>query len=110
VRRACRERSGRLLAAGVHVFEYQPTMFHRKCMIVDGLWCSVGSSNFDNRSFRLNDEANLNVLDAGFAAIEMAHFAADRALSREVTHAEWLGRPRLRKLADKLAALSRSQI
>lgn len=110
VRRACRERSGRLLAAGVRFYEYQPTMYHCKCMIIDGLWCSVGSSNFDNRSFRLNDEANLNVLDPAFAAIELEDYAADRARAREVTYAEWLARPLMRKLADKCCALSRSQI
>ena len=49
------------------IYEYQPTMYHCKVMIVDDLWTSVGSTNFDNRSFRLNDEANLNVLDADFA-------------------------------------------
>lgn len=110
VRRASRERSGRLLAAGVRLYEYQPTMYHCKCMIIDGLWCSVGSSNFDNRSFRLNDEANLNVLDPKVAAIELENYAADRALAREATYAEWLARPWPRKLADKLCALTRSQI
>ena len=51
-------------APGVEIYEYQPTMYHCKVMIVDGLWTSVGSTNFDNRSFRLNDEANLNIYDA----------------------------------------------
>lgn len=110
VRRACRQRSGRLLAAGVRFFEFQPTMYHCKCLIIDGLWCSVGSSNFDNRSFRLNDEANLNMLDARIAAIELENYAADRTRSREVTYAEWLARPWLCKLADRLCAMSRSQI
>ena len=63
-----RSRWGPLLEAGVEIYEYQPTMYHSKVMIVDGLWTSVGSTNFDNRSFRLNDEANLNVLDEEFAA------------------------------------------
>ena len=52
-----------LLQAGAQIFEYQPTMYHCKVMIVDELLVSVGSTNFDNRSFRLNDEANLNVYD-----------------------------------------------
>ena len=73
-RKASRGRWGDLLSAGVEIYEYQPTMYHCKVMIVDGIWVSVGSTNFDNRSFRLNDEANLNVLDRGFAA------AADRDL------------------------------
>ena len=67
VRRASRSRWGPLLEAGVKIYEYQPTMFHCKTMIVDDVWVSVGSTNFDNRSFRLNDEANLNVLDPALA-------------------------------------------
>jgi cardiolipin synthase len=63
VRRASRARWGPLLKAGVRIHEYQPTMFHCKVMIVDDQWVSVGSTNFDDRSFRLNDETNLNVLD-----------------------------------------------
>ncbi len=68
VRSASRARWGPLLQAGALIAEYQPTMYHCKVLIVDGLLVSVGSTNFDNRSFRLNDEASLNVLDAGFAA------------------------------------------
>ena len=64
VRAASRERWGDLLKAGVKIAEYQPTMFHVKALVVDNLLVSVGSTNFDNRSFSLNDEANLNVLDA----------------------------------------------
>ena len=65
VRRASRARWGELLEAGVPIAEYQPTMFHVKSMVVDELLVSVGSTNFDNRSFRINDEANLNVFDSG---------------------------------------------
>src|SRR4051794_35594637 len=67
VRSASRARWGQVLEAGVEIWEYQPTMYHTKVMIVDDRWVSIGSSNFDNRSFRLNDEANLNVLDETFA-------------------------------------------
>ena len=62
VRRASRLMWGPMLEAGVKIFEYQPTMYHTKVMVVDDIWCSVGSTNFDDRSFRLNQEANLNVL------------------------------------------------
>src|SRR5690606_35901227 len=58
---------GPLLLAGVEMYEYQPTMFHNKMMIVDHELVSVGSTNFDLRSFQLNDEASLNVYDRGFA-------------------------------------------
>src|SRR5690606_24715080 len=89
VRRASRASWGPLLEAGVRIYEYGPTMFHCKVMIVDRQWVSVGSTNFDNRSFKLNDEANLNVLDAGFAAEQAAVFDADRELSREITLEAW---------------------
>ena len=59
--------------------EYQPTMYHCKVMIVDGLLVSVGSTNFDNRSFRLNDEANLNIYDAAFAREQVTVFEDDLA-------------------------------
>ena len=68
VRKASRSRWGPLLEAGIAIYEFQPTMYHTKVMIVDDLWVSVGSTNFDSRSFQLNDEANLNVLDPEFAA------------------------------------------
>ena len=48
----------------MRIYEYQPAMYHTKVMVVDDVWVSVGSTNFDDRSFRLNDEANLNVVDA----------------------------------------------
>ena len=85
-------------------------MYHCKCLIIDGIWCSVGSSNFDNRSFRLNDEANLNIIDKSVAALELHNFIQDRALAREVEYLEWLNRPPGQKILDKLAALCRSQI
>ena len=110
VRRASRERYGTLLAAGVRIFEYQPTMYHCKSLIVDSIWCSVGSSNFDNRSFRLNDEANLNMLDEALAEQATEDFQNDRALAREVTFSEWKGRTVTTKFLDKLACLVRSQI
>lgn len=89
VRRASRHRWGTLLENGVRIFEYQPTMFHPKVMIIDDLWVSVGSANFDNRSFRLNDETNLNVFDCEFALEESAAFAKDKRLPREITWEQW---------------------
>jgi cardiolipin synthase len=56
-----------MLLAWINIYEYQPTMFHCKYMIVDDLWVSVGSTNMDNRSFKLNDEANLNIIDRDWA-------------------------------------------
>lgn len=74
-----------LLKAGMKIYEYEPTMVHVKLMIVDDIFVSVGSGNFDNRSIRLNDEANLNVLDRGFAAQQSRLFEADKRRSSEVT-------------------------
>ncbi len=74
-----------MLKAGIKIYEYQPTMVHVKLMIVDDTFVSIGSGNFDNRSIRLNDEANLNVFDRGFAATQIRLFNQDRAKSRGIT-------------------------
>ena len=85
-------------------------MYHCKVMIVDDCWTSVGSTNFDNRSFRLNDEANLNILDGGFARAESNAFDQDIAHSIPVTLESWRRRPWTEKLAERFAALLRSQL
>ena len=105
VRRASRARWGELLEAGVLIYEFQPTMFHCKLLIVDDTWVSIGSSNFDNRSFRLNDEANLNVLDGPFALQQVRIFEADRKQSRQVSYEKWKHRPLIEKISDQLASL-----
>lgn len=109
-RRAGRSRWGPLLKAGVEIYEYEPTMFHCKVMIVDDLWTTVGSTNFDNRSFRLNDEANLNIYDANFAAGQAKLFEADKVKSRRITLEEWENRPWIEKLTEKTAGLLRTQL
>lgn len=110
VRQASRSRWGTLLDAGVAIYEYQPTMMHAKIMIVDGLWTSVGSTNFDNRSFRLNDEANLNVLDAGFAQLNETTFEADKSRSRRVTRQVWEARSWIEKFSEWTAGLLGPQL
>ncbi|MEO8295230.1 MAG: phospholipase D-like domain-containing protein [Gemmatimonadota bacterium] len=110
VRFASRGQWEKLLEAGVEIYEYQPTMFHVKVMVVDSVWASVGSTNFDPRSFSLNDEANLNVLDAGFARRQEEIFEEDRNLSRRITLELWLRRPLLERLANWVAGLLRSQL
>lgn len=110
VRRASRALWGKLLLAGAQIHEYQPTMFHCKLLVVDGLWVSVGSTNFDNRSFSINDEANMNVYDAAFAARQVAIFEQDLKSSRRVTHADWERRPGTEQVLDSLASLLRSQL
>ena len=110
VRSASRARWGPLLSAGATIAEYAPTMFHCKVMIVDGLLVSVGSTNFDNRSFRLNDEATLNILDADFARQQTAVFNADLGRSRPITFTEWSQRPWQERLRERLASLLGSQL
>ncbi|MBE7940824.1 MULTISPECIES: phospholipase D-like domain-containing protein [Ramlibacter] len=104
VRRASRGLWGELLEAGVQIYEYQPTMFHCKAMVVDGLLSSIGSTNFDERSFRLNDEANLNVYDAGFAQQQQAVFEDDLKHSRRITLAQWQARPWREKVKEAVLA------
>jgi cardiolipin synthase len=110
VRRASRSLWGPLLEAGVAIYEYQPTMFHVKVMVVDEIWTSVGSTNFDNRSFRLNDEANLNICDAEFAAAQARIFEEDKARSRRITLEEWRRRPWRERAIERLAGLLRLQL
>lgn len=110
VRAASRASWGALLEAGAEISEYLPTMFHCKVFVVDKLLVSVGSTNFDNRSFRLNDEANLNIYDAEFAAAQTAQFEADLKQSRRVTLQAWRDRPWTEKLQEHLAALLASQL
>ena len=110
VRAASRGTWGPLLQAGAEIYEYQPTMYHCKVMIVDQLMVSVGSTNFDNRSFRLNDEANLNVYDSSFAARQTQVFEQDLGQSRRVTLAQWEARPLTEKFKERLALLMRSQL
>lgn len=109
-RRASRSTWGRLLEAGVAIYEYQPTMFHSKVMIVDDRWVLLGSSNFDDRSFELNDEINLNVYDREFAAKNARTFEEDKKHSRRITFEEWKNRPVREKLIDFLASLFRRQL
>ena len=110
VKAASRATWGELLQAGAEIYEYGPTMYHCKVMIVDQLLVSVGSTNFDNRSFRLNDEANLNVYDATFAQRQTQVFEDDIRRSRRVTYEAWLERPWSEKLHEKMTGLLRSQL
>jgi cardiolipin synthase A/B len=91
---------GQLLAVGARIHEYQPSMYHPKIVIVDDAWASIGSANFDERSFRLNDEANLNIFDAAFAQQQAEIFDADVKRSRTITHEEWRNRPWRQRITD----------
>lgn len=105
VRHASRALWGELLEAGMEMYVYQPTMYHCKVVIVDGLLASVGSTNFDPRSFHLNDEANLNVYDREFARHLTNVFEQDLQRCKKVTLQDWERRPALEKARERVAAL-----
>ncbi|MBJ6978147.1 MULTISPECIES: phospholipase D-like domain-containing protein [unclassified Luteimonas] len=101
---------GGLLQAGIEIHEYQPTMLHVKLLIVDGELVSLGSTNFDIRSFRLNDEASLNVYDHGFAARMTEVFEKDLESAVQYSYEMWDNRPLREKLAEKFVRPFRSQL
>ncbi|WP_188380760.1 cardiolipin synthase [Oxalicibacterium faecigallinarum] len=103
VRRSSRSMWGELLAAGIEIYEYEPTMFHCKVMIIDDLMVSVGSTNFDDRSFRMNDEANLNIYNADFARSQVVVFNEDLRHAHRITYEEWKNRPVYEKLKERVA-------
>ncbi len=110
VRAASRRLWGPLLEAGAEIFEYQPTMYHCKVIIVDDFLVSVGSTNFDTRSFRLNDEANLNIYDEKFASQQRVVFEKDLARARKVNLVEWANRPFWERLQELPGAILGSQL
>jgi cardiolipin synthase len=109
-RAASRSRWGKLLEAGVKFYRYQPAMYHAKVMIVDDAFVTIGSVNFDNRSFAINDEVNVNILDADVAAQHVKIFEADRAKSEPLLREEFEARPFYQKLVDHFCGIFRSQL
>ena len=110
VRLASKASWGELLLAGVEVHEYIPTMLHVKLLVVDRELVSVGSTNFDMRSFQLNDEASLNIYNSAFAGRMTAVFEADLAKAKRYTYALWQQRPLSEKCAEKVIVPIRSQL
>jgi cardiolipin synthase len=98
-----RARWGELLEKGVEIYQYQPTFIHAKLLIIDDQWVSVGSANLDNRSFRLNDEANLNVLDTTFAAEQIKWFEGDLSKSKPYTYEMWKDRSIWKRMSEGMA-------
>lgn len=107
---AGRSSFGPLLEGGVKIFEYQPTMFHLKTMVVDGIFSTVGSANFDERSFHLNEEINLFVYDAPFAALMRQRFEHDLRKCRPYTAAMWHARSLRQRATEWLATPFRSEL
>ncbi|MBF6023716.1 phospholipase D-like domain-containing protein [Lysobacter niastensis] len=110
VRLASKAQWGDLLLAGVEIHEYLPTMMHNKLLIIDQAMVSVGSTNFDPRSFRLNDEASLNVYDRAFAQRMTLVFEQDLKPTQRYTHETWERRPWKEKFIEKFILPIRSQL
>lgn len=110
VRLASKADWGPLLQAGVEIHEYAPTMMHNKMLIIDQELVSVGSTNFDIRSFRLNDEASLNLYDADFAKAMTAVFEEDLVHAKQYTLVRWQKRPLKEKLFEKIVLPIKSQL
>ncbi len=108
-RAASRSRWGELLAAGAEFHLYQPALFHCKSMVVDGVLLTIGSANFDNRSFSINDEVTLSVLDPKVAANNLEIFEDDIRHSKPLTREDFAGRPFYIKALDHICGLFRSQ-
>jgi cardiolipin synthase len=110
VRIASKKLWGNLLREGAEIHEYEPTMMHVKMLIVDDLLVSVGSTNFDERSFSLNDEASLNIYDPGFAHAMTKIFEADIQHAKQYDHAMWVKRPWKEKFMETVVMPLRSQL
>jgi cardiolipin synthase len=94
-----------VLAAGARVFEYQPSTLHAKTFVADGAWVSVGTTNFDNRSLSLNDEATLLVLDPALGREVERVFLDDLRYAEEIDLAAFRTRPRLARVGEWSANL-----
>jgi cardiolipin synthase len=109
-RNASQAQWGAMLQAGAHIYRYQPALFHNKLMVVDGYLTIGGSANFDNRSFQLNDESNINIYGRDFAAHMTDVIDRDIGRSRELTLAQWRDRPWRQRMADWLASQAAGQL
>ncbi len=110
VRQAGRRAYRQLLDCGVRIWEYGPTMLHAKTLCLDGAWSCVGSANFDNRSFQLNDEATLCVGSEAFAADLAAQFARDLEVSEAMSPDRWRRRPLRRRATEAVAGVARREL
>jgi cardiolipin synthase len=108
-RRSSRRLYGDLLKAGAKIYEYEAAMIHAKTMVIDDMWSVVGSTNFDNRSFGLNDEVNLAAEDPALAARVTEDFVRDRDASKNVTYEEWRRRSIFERAYEQLGRILERQ-
>jgi cardiolipin synthase len=107
-RASSRNLYGSLLKHGIRIYEYLPSMNHTKALMIDDMWTVIGSTNFDYRSFSINDEVNLAVMDRALTRRVGQDFERDLANSREITYADWRQKSRFR-IADRLLSLMERQ-
>src|SRR5690606_7488031 len=110
VQHAAHRNFGRILACGVRIFEYQRTLLHQKVMIVDDAWCSIGSSNFDDRSLEINDEITAGCWSAGLARRFEEAFLADARHCVELQAHAWARRGAFHRLKDNAYYLLKYQL
>ena len=99
-----------LLAGGVRIFEYQKTLLHQKVVAVDGAWCAIGSSNFDDRSLEINDEVMVGCCSEAFAAQLEAVFLRDAADCVELEAGRWARRGLWHRCRDNASYLLKYQL
>ena len=110
VRHAGHRRYEEMLAAGVEIYEFLPSLNHQKVMIVDGLWSHVGSTNLDDRSLDINDEASVGLIHTGVAEELRAAFERDRKKSKQMTLEEWRQRSAWHRFIDRGSYLINEQL
>ncbi|MDQ3677625.1 MAG: phospholipase D-like domain-containing protein [Actinomycetota bacterium] len=110
VRDAGRGTYQELLEAGVRIWEYQRTMIHAKTLTIDGAWASIGSVNFDNRSFQLQDEATLCIRQETFVAQLDEQFDRDLRAAEEIELERWKGRPVAERAKERTLTLVRREL
>jgi cardiolipin synthase len=110
VRRAGHRAYEELLACGGRIYEYRRTLLHAKVMTVDGVWATVGSINFDNRSFALNDELNLSTTDPATVALLEDHFRDDLESAEQLRHDTWKARPVAARAVEYASAALRREL
>jgi cardiolipin synthase len=110
VRTAGRAAYDELIQAGIELYEYCPTMLHAKCLTVDECWASVGSVNFDNRSFQLHDEVSLCVQSERFAGLLHDQFERDLDVSERIDPEKWADRPASQRARERVTKYARREL
>jgi cardiolipin synthase len=107
---ASRSHYGPLLLGGIQIYEYKASLMHAKTIVVDGVWSTIGSTNFDNRSFALNQEINLTVYDRGIAHRLEQIFQEDLKYSQQISYEQWRSRSLFERVVEMFAFPIREQL